>query len=235
MLVRYLIKFTKESDIKFISHLDLMRTIQRVIRRADLPIEYSKGFNPHMNLSIANPLSVGFYSEGDYLDIGLAEDLTVEEVKERLNTNSAQGIRFLEAVKVINKENEKKVPQAMALIDAARYIIKIKYNDTKNTISEVEKLMEQNEWVTLKKSKNGEKMVDIKPMVKEIKYWVNEDKLILNALISCGSREHLSPELLATYIRSNTSMFEEEAFIDIKREELYALKGENLVPLYKCI
>ena len=46
--VRYLIKFSKEKDIKFISHLDLMRTIQRIIRRADLPIEYSKGFNPHM-------------------------------------------------------------------------------------------------------------------------------------------------------------------------------------------
>ena len=55
MKVRYLIKYTKESEIKFISHLDLMRTIQRVIRRAALPIEYSKGFNPHMTISIAQP------------------------------------------------------------------------------------------------------------------------------------------------------------------------------------
>ncbi|WP_160678585.1 TIGR03936 family radical SAM-associated protein [Clostridium sp. C8-1-8] len=233
--MRYLIKFTKESDIKFISHLDVMRTIQRVIRRAGLPIEYSKGFNPHMNLSIANPLSVGFYSEGDYLDIGLSEELSEAEIRERLNSNSAQGIRFLEVSKVINKENEKKVPQAMALIDAARYIIKIKYSDTKLTLVEIESLMQEAEWVTLKKSKNGEKMVDIKPMVKELKYWINEDRIILNALISCGSREHLSPELLATYIRSKTTNYEEEAFIDIKREELYAYKAEALVPLYKYI
>ncbi|QAA31514.1 TIGR03936 family radical SAM-associated protein [Clostridium manihotivorum] len=233
--MRYLIKFTKESDIKFISHLDLMRTIQRVIRRAGLPIEYSKGFNPHMNLSIANPLSVGFYSEGDYLDIGLSEELSEDEIRERLNSNSAQGIRFLEVSKVINKENEKKVPQAMALIDAARYIIKIKYSDTTLTLAEIESLMQEAEWVTLKKSKNGEKMADIKPMVKELKYWINEDRLILNALISCGSREHLSPELLATYIRSKTTNYEEEAFIDIKREELYAYKAEALVPLYKYI
>jgi uncharacterized protein (DUF2344 family) len=95
--------------------------------------------------------------------------------------------------------------------------------------------MQEAEWVTLKKSKNGEKMVDIKPMVKELKYWINEDRIILNALISCGSREHLSPELLATYIRSKTTNYEEEAFIDIKREELYAYKAEALVPLYKYI
>ena len=51
--MRYLIKFTKEANIKFISHLDLMRTIQRIVRRAELPVEYSKGFNPHMSLSLA--------------------------------------------------------------------------------------------------------------------------------------------------------------------------------------
>ena len=46
--MRYLIKFTKDADIKFVSHLDLMRTIQRIVRRAELPVEYSKGFNPHI-------------------------------------------------------------------------------------------------------------------------------------------------------------------------------------------
>ena len=54
--VRYLIKYSKESEIKFIAHLDLMRTIQRIIKRSELPIEYSKGFNPHMAVSIAQPL-----------------------------------------------------------------------------------------------------------------------------------------------------------------------------------
>lgn len=73
MKVRYLIKFTKEADIKFVAHLDLMRTIQRIIRRSGLPIEYSKGFNPHMTLSIAQPLSVGVYSEGEYMDIVLSK------------------------------------------------------------------------------------------------------------------------------------------------------------------
>ncbi|MGL5085822.1 MAG: TIGR03936 family radical SAM-associated protein, partial [Clostridium sp.] len=71
--MRYVIKYTKGAGIKFISHLDLMRTIQRIIRRTDIPMKYSKGFNPHMALSIAQPLSVGVYSDGEYMDIVLAE------------------------------------------------------------------------------------------------------------------------------------------------------------------
>lgn len=85
--MRYLIKFTKGDDIKFISHLDLMRTIQRVIRRSRINIEYSKGFNPHMALGIAQPLSVGVSSEGDYLDINLEEDMKEIDVKNILNEN----------------------------------------------------------------------------------------------------------------------------------------------------
>ena len=77
--MRYLIKFSKGEGIKFISHLDLMRTIQRIIRRSGVPIEYSKGFNPHMALSLAQPLSVGVYSDGEYMDIVLTEEMNVAE------------------------------------------------------------------------------------------------------------------------------------------------------------
>ena len=126
MKVRYVIKFTKESSVKFISHLDLMRTIQRVIRRADLPMEYSKGFNPHMALSIAQPLSVGVYSDAEYMDIVLVEELEEKEIIDRLNAKTASGIKFLNARKVITKEGEKKLPQTMALVDAARKAKKVK-------------------------------------------------------------------------------------------------------------
>ena len=89
--MRYVIKFTKGENIKFIGHLDLMRTIQRIIKRSGLPVEYSKGFNPHMSLSIAQPLSVGVYSDGEYLDLVLTESLGVGEVIEKLNASSSKG------------------------------------------------------------------------------------------------------------------------------------------------
>ena len=160
--VRYIIKFTKESNIKFISHLDLMRTIQRVIRRADLPMEYSKGFNPHMALSIAQPLSVGVYSDAEYMDIVLVEELNENEVIDRLNSKTASGIKFLTAKKVINKEGQKKLPQTMALVDAARFTIKILCEDAKVVEEKLKELNEKSEWITIKKSKKGEKEVNLK-------------------------------------------------------------------------
>lgn len=235
MKVRYVIKFTKESSVKFISHLDLMRTIQRVIRRANLPMEYSKGFNPHMALSIAQPLSVGVYSDAEYMDIVLVEELEETEIIDRLNAKTASGIKFLTARKVITKEGEKKLPQTMALVDAARFTIKMLCSDSNVAEGKMKELINKPEWNTIKKSKKGEKEVNLKTMIKEMKYWINEDELILNILISSGSREHLSPDLVAEYIKSNIPEIVEDAFVDIKREEMYVLKGNKYVPIYKCI
>ena len=233
--MRYVIKFTKESSVKFISHLDLMRTIQRVIRRADLPMEYSKGFNPHMALSIAQPLSVGVYSDAEYMDIVLVEELEEKEIVDRLNAKTAAGIKFLTAGKVINKEGEKKLPQTMALVDAARFTIKMFCSDSNKVEGNMAKLISEPEWNTIKKSKKGEKEVNLKTMIKEMKYWINDDELILNVLISSGSREHLSPDLVAEYIKSNISEIIEDAFVDIKREEMYVLNNNKYMPIYKCI
>ena len=235
MKVRYVIKFTKESEIKFISHLDLMRTLQRVIRRANLPMEYSKGFNPHMAMSIAQPLSVGVYSDAEYMDIVLVEELNEEEIINRLNEKTASGIKFLTAKKVITKEGEKKVPQTMALVDAARFTVKILCEDAKVVEEKMKELENKPEWTTIKKSKKGEKEVNLRTMIKEMKYWINDNELILNILVSSGSREHLSPDLVASYIKNNIEEIVEDAFIDIKREEMYVLKDDKYVPIYKFI
>ncbi|MBL4935209.1 DUF2344 domain-containing protein [Clostridium sp. YIM B02515] len=235
MQVRYLIKFSKESHIKFISHLDLMRTIQRVIRRAELPVEYSKGFNPHMNLSIAQPLSVGMYSIGDYMDVVLTEELDENYIKDALNENMPSGIKAFEVVKVKDSNDGRKVPQSMALIDAAKYIIKIKYAQTERLNEELKAIEEKNEWGIMKKSKSGEKLADIKPLVKNIDFQINDKLLIITAIISCGSKENLSAELLSRYIINNTSAVCSEAFVDIMREEMYVENKESLIPIYKYL
>ena len=229
--MRYLIKFSKGEGIKFISHLDLMRTIQRIIRRSGVPIEYSKGFNPHMALSLAQPLSVGVYSDGEYMDIVLTEEMKVADLLARLNEAAPPTIRFFEATPIEIVENVKRVPQAMALLDAGRYIIKLKLVNEKKMAS----LLNENAWETLKKSKKGEKMADIKPLVKELKYWVKDGELVINALIATGSRENLSADLLAKFITSKIENVNTESFVNIKREEMYVLKNNKYVPLFKAL
>jgi radical SAM-linked protein len=234
--VRYLIKFTKEGNIKFVSHLDLMRTIQKIIVRSELNIEYSQGFNPHMALSIAQPLSVGVSSNGEYMDIVLREPQDEKEILENLNKKSLDGIKFLEIKSIENIPNEKKVPQSMAMVEEASYTIKIKYDVITNVNDELTKLLELNEWNILKKNKKGEeKSLNIRPMIKEIKYWVKDEYLIINTRISCGSKEHLNPEFLVNYIKENTTGVNNEAFVNINREEMYAHKESKLLPLYKIV
>jgi len=233
--VRYLTKFTKEENIKFISHLDVLKTIQKNIRRAGLPVEFSQGFNPHMNTSIAQPLSVGVYSSGEYMDMILTTEVDEQEIIDKLNETAPRGIKYISALAIPYTQGDKKVPQAMALIDAARYTIKVKYSDISALEEEMKNLLETETWTTVKKSKKGEKEVNLRTLVKEISFLIKDEFLVLNVLISTGSREHLSADLLVSYIKEKTSNALLEAFVNIKREEMYFYKNEELVPLYKCI
>jgi radical SAM-linked protein len=230
--VRYAIKFSKESQIKFISHLDLMRTIQRIIRRAKLPVEYSKGFNPHMSLSLAQPLSVGIYSRGEYMDVVLDKEVSEVEIKEALSKSAPAGIKIFEVVKMPPQVlNEKKLPQSMALVEAASYNIAIKYNVIADLEANLKELLQKEEWNTLKKSKSGEKEVNIKALVKKFDYKISDNVLNLDVVIACGSRENLSPDLLSSYIKGNTEGANNDAFVDIERTELFTYVGEKLVSL----
>lgn len=211
-----------------------MRTIQKIIRRADLPVEYSKGFNPHMSLSLAQPLSVGMSSKGEYMDLVLVEDLNEEFIKEKINENAPMTIRIIEVSKVI-QFTEKKVPPSMALIDRANYSVKLPVEDGCAAEKSLTALLEKSSWVTIKKSKKGEREIDIRPLIKDIKYWLKDDYLIMNCTLDCGSREHLSPELLSTYIKSNCEGFDAERFTYMERNEMYAEKNGAFVPLYKYV
>lgn len=234
MKVRYLIKFSKESDIKFIGHLDLMRTIQRMLKRSGLPLEYSKGFNPHINMSLTQPLAVGIYSCGDYIDVAFQEEVDEELIKDKLNSNAPVGIKIFD-VKKIKEANNKKVFKSMAELNGAKYMIKIKYLNTDSTCEDMEDLLNMKQWNTIKKSKSGESEVDIKKMIKEIDYNIKDNLLIIKTTISCGSRENLSPGLLATFVQNNTKNADLEAFVDIMREEMYGEINNKLVPLYEYV
>ena len=229
-IVRYLIKYSKDSEIKFIAHLDLMRTLQKIIKRSELPVEYSKGFNPHMAVSIAQPLSVGVYSKGEYMDVVLNCDLEEKFIQDIMSENTPRGIKILDVVKVIPVEGKKK-SQAMAIIDAAKYTIKLKLTQQQGVKEILKNLCNNEEWNIIKKSKSGEKMINIKPLVMKFSYEVESSILIFSALIACGSRANLSAQLLADYMKENIEAINKEAFVDIEREEMYAMKEEKLVTL----
>ena len=87
------IQFEKKGGAAYISHLDLMKTLQRALLRAQLPVKYTEGFNPHIYLSILVPLSTGYQSEYDLCDFGLLLDSCPDDLAERLNRALPQGLR----------------------------------------------------------------------------------------------------------------------------------------------
>ncbi len=95
-LTRYMYRmtFSKKGRAKFISHLDLMRAMQRTFKRAGLPIWYTQGFNPHPYIMFPLALSLGVESEIEPMDVALLEKLENEEIKSRLNMVMPEGIRI---------------------------------------------------------------------------------------------------------------------------------------------
>ena len=92
----YRFKFKKNEIISFISHLDLMGTFSYAIRRADLPIAYSQGFNPQMIFQLALPISLGHISEAEYGQFSLREPVSPEVVLSRLRATLPEGIELLD-------------------------------------------------------------------------------------------------------------------------------------------
>ena len=115
-------QITKDRDIRFISHLEYVRTIERAIRRAKLPAAYSEGFNPHLKFSLASALGVGVVSYTEFVEIELAEPMEVELAAKALDKALPRGIRVLAADAVANN-----TAALMAEVAGASYVVTLPF------------------------------------------------------------------------------------------------------------
>ena len=113
-------QITKEKEIRFISHLEYVRTIGRAIRRAKLPAAYSQGFNPHMKYSLASALGVGVVSYAEFVELELAEPVNPLAAAEAFMKALPRGIRVL-AVDAV----ETNAPALMSVAGGAEYRVTI--------------------------------------------------------------------------------------------------------------
>ena len=173
----YLI-YERGENTKYVSHLDFVRVFGRAMRRAQIPIAYSEGFNPHPLLTFALPLPVGHTSECEILEIVLAEDLPKEEIVSRLNSVLPAGITVKEAFD--GKSRLKK-------LDNAKYIVRPEVFP-----ESIDDFLAMQEICIEKKTKSGIKETDIRPDIKEIKIMPDYMEMVLSA----GSRANLKPEIV---------------------------------------
>lgn len=97
---RFRVWFRKGERVRYISHLDVLRSWERALRRAELPLAYSQGFTPHPKLAFASPLPLGFVSEAEIMDVTLDERLELAEFVARLGQQTTDDMAVVRAEEI---------------------------------------------------------------------------------------------------------------------------------------
>lgn len=199
MLVR--IKYSKLGDISYISHLDIIKLMERIVRRTGLKLSYSEGYNPHPKTAFSPALQLGVQSHCEYLDMEFDEAVEEDLLIQKLNEKTVEGINFIEA-KILTD----KVDSLVAFITHSRYEIAIDEEDENKIskiISAINKINNTNEMLLTKKTKKGNiKEYNVKEYIGTIDLERKSDGLSIFVDICSGSVKSINPKKIIELVES---------------------------------
>lgn len=205
------IKFEKLGPIRYIGHLDFMRTLQKVIRRASIPIAYSEGFSPHQIFSIAAPLAVGVESLGEYLDMKLEEPVDLAFLVKQLNPYMPPGVKVLHAWELADEDTP-----GMAAVAAAKYNVFQKSMCIKE--EHVHDLLKHETLMIRKQNKKGKyNDFDLKPGIIDLSY--HNGTIIMS--LATGSVLNIKPEMILKKIEEINEIVSPIHNYRLQRIDLY--------------
>ena len=215
-------RFYKTGMLQYISHLDLVRTMTRIITRAGIPAWYTQGFNPRLKLTFAMPLSIGTQSECEFFDIKLVSPMEPEEIKARLNECLTSEMQITDVYTSERKFNE---------IGWARYEIKL--TSPSFTPEDAQKLttLYTNPLVVMKRSKAGDHEADISPFVRLDSVAYEDGSLLVKTLLSADNATYVNPEHLVRKAEECLGTTFEDPFTEyytIVRKEVYLSDGTTV-------
>lgn len=218
------IKFRKVGNLQYISHLDLQRTVSRVLVRAGIPTWYTQGFNPHAKIVFGLPLSVGAESECEYLDLRIDRDMPCDEIKERLNAVLTDELCVLDAYVPATKS-------AFADIVWAEYDIRIRTEGLTDALAaEMQAYLTNSPLMMDKKSKSGIRQVDITTMIRSLCATVTDGELRMATVLCVSGADYLNPEYLLRALREKFGILPEGDVVSeytILRTKVYLEDGET--------
>ncbi len=180
--------YEKKGRAKYISHLDINRLMQRILKRAGLPVWYTEGFNPHMYLTFALPLSLGYESEFECMDFHLTREMDFAEVKQILNDNMPEGLRVTAVTAPVYK---------IADIAAADYTITLAADRPAEVLRQSFACFFSSDTIeVVKKTKRGEHTIDIKPDLTLLALDAEEKAVTCRMRFPAGSEKNYNPSLL---------------------------------------
>lgn len=206
------ILFEKSGRAVYISHLDLMRTMQRAFLRAGYALKYSEGFNPHPVISILLPLSVGASSQCELMDFQLETEADLEEMPARLTAAMPEGIRVSSAYPA-----ERKVKELKWLRIAGR--LEYDTTDAKEMRDGLQRFFAQESIVIRKKTKRGEEESDIAPAIRSIGFEASDRAVEVHAVIS-AQEPTLNPDQLISALEQRAMQLMPD-YAEFRRLEVY--------------
>lgn len=233
---RYVIQFYKKDALKYISHLDLLRLFKRTFKRTGLALVYSQGFNPHPKMSFAQPLSLGYEGEREYLDFETVSSHECEDIVAGLNSALPAGVAVTGCRALPHSRRT-----LAAVAEYARYTVLLPAAETDPTLiaGSIRQFLAQSEIIVEKKQKKTGKIVksDIRPMILDLQYAGNADNqctvdidnnsIMLTMTICAGSNRNLNPEiLLKAFCEYSRMPFCPEETVII-RNELFFREGTS--------
>jgi len=213
------IHFMRGDEVKYISHLDIMRTFGRAMRRAGIPVAYTQGFNPQPIIVFGLPLAVGVTSLAEYADIELSEAVNPIDLKDTLNKELPVGLRIIDAV-VMHDQKNIMSSVYMASYEIFVYTEKVEVINKKDVvIIKIKKLLRKDKIEIEKEGKKGIKEIDIKPMIFDVdvkdmdkmnflgnKYADYRDIYKITAMLRAGGEANLKPDLFISAINKYTDL-----------------------------
>ena len=182
------VRFSKTGRAKYISHLDLMRTMTRVLRRAGIPLWYTEGFSKHPYITFAAPLSLGYEGLCEYMDFRLEDDMPMDEIVSRLNDSMPEGITVIGAAPAVMKAGSVAASRWDIRMDASAY-------------EAVARVLEQDAIEVQKRTKKKTfKTIDIKPSIRDVELTCDDKECKLLVTLSSGSDQAVNPSLLLTAV-----------------------------------
>ena len=180
-------KYKKTETGRYLSHLDLTRTIERTFRRAGIPLSFSEGFNPHPKFSFASALAVGISSDAEYLDVELRQDEAVSCIREKLSMAAPEALEILEMIAI-----HKPARSLSAVINRAKYQASLPLEDPANLAlfqTAVQQMLQSEEvWIEVPKQ------IQIRPWIYQLSVDICENILTFEMLLATGPGGNLKPQ-----------------------------------------
>lgn len=221
-MVKIQYQFKRSTPLRFLSHLDQQRLFQRAFRRANMPVEYSQGFNPHPRMSFALAMSVGLTSDGEYGEVIVSEDIDVETFISRMNKVLPNGLEIVSA-KICGEG----VGSLSAALSKSVYRIRIKVipeTDLAALAKAIQSYLALPQILIQKRNKKGKYVEkDIRPFIESIAVFADPDtdKVNIKMTLIYIEQQCVKPEqILESINNQNSAVFLIDPTIEIHREKL---------------